>query len=187
MTGALYVWKPLKSALLTLAATLLLAAALPRGANAQMQRGEVLRLHIIANSDSAADQRVKLLVRDAILADMPASASREEAEAYVLRHGKELLALAEDTLSKHGFSYGAQLLLGTSDFPDRAYAGVPFPAGEYQALRIVLGRGAGQNFWCVLFPPLCIVTKKERPMPDMEELTFKSSILGCIREWRDAR
>ena len=187
MIGVFYFGKFLRVAAIAMLVLLLLAAVLPQRATAWTQRDDVLRLHIVANSDSAADQRVKLLVRDAILAGMPASASRAEAEAYVLRHGKELLHSAEATLSENGFAYGAQLLLGSSAFPDRTYDGVLFPAGEYRALRVVLGRGMGQNFWCVLFPPLCIVTQEETPMPALDEIEFRSSILDAVRKWRDAR
>ena len=157
-------------------------APLSRSAKAQ---DNILRLHILANSDSPADQRVKLVVRDAVLQVLPACGSAEEAEAYLLTHGGEVLTLAEQTLQDNGFDYGAQLLLGRWDFPDREYSGTTYPAGEYAALRIVLGEGAGQNWWCVLFPPLCIVTREQEPLPDPEELEFESSILNWFRSKED--
>lgn len=187
MTGVFYFGRFLRVTAVALLLLLLLANVLPNRTEAHTAQNDVLRLHIIANSDAPDDQRVKLLVRDAILANMPESNSCAEAEAYVLHNGKTLLESAEATLQANGFSYGAQLLLGTSTFPDRTYDGVLFPAGEYRALRIVLGRGAGQNFWCVLFPPLCIVTKEEQPLPALEEIEFRSSILDAITKWRDAR
>ncbi len=187
MIGKLYSGKPVRTTVLLVALLLFFAAFMPRGTNAQMRTDNILRLHIVANSDTAEDQRVKLLVRDAILGAIPASESCAEAEAYVLCHGKELLTIAEDTLRANGFSYGAQLHLGTGIFPDRTYDGITFPAGEYRALRVVLGRGVGQNFWCVLFPPLCIVTEEKQPLPAAEDIQFRSSILTRIREWRDSR
>ena len=141
----------------------------------------VLRLHVIANSDSPADQAVKLRVRDAILRCMEPGESVQDAEAFVMAHGGELLAAAEQTLRENGFSYSAQLMLGTFDFPDRTYGGTLYPAGEYEALRVVLGRGEGQNWWCVLFPPLCIVTEEAEALPALDELTFKSSIVEWLR------
>lgn len=145
-------------------------------------RDGILRLHVIANSDSAEDQAVKLRVRDAILACMEPGDTMEEAEAFVRKHGAELLAAAEDTLREAGFSYSAQLMLGTYPFPDRTYGGTLYPAGEYEALRVVLGDGAGQNWWCVLFPPLCIVTEDVEALPAPDALTFKSSLLAWLRE-----
>lgn len=155
------------------------ALALPHARAAHAQ-DDILRLHILANSDSIEDQRVKLLVRDALLQTMPACDSAAETEAYLLDHGAEVLATAERILRENGFSYGAQLLLGKCMFPDRTYDGVTYPAGEYEALRVVLGRGAGQNWWCVLFPPLCIVTLEQQPLGSFDELEFESSILGWL-------
>lgn len=161
-------------------AVLLIGVVLLCPENARAQGG-VLRLHILANSDSAEDQRVKLAVRDAVLTMLPACDSATEAEEYLRAHGRELLALAEQTLRAQGFDYGAQLLLGKCSFPDRTYGKTVYPAGEYEALRIVLGRGEGQNWWCVLFPPLCIVTAEEEPLPSPDELEFESSVLGWLR------
>jgi len=142
-----------------LAVLFALALCLPvRSGSAENEN--ILRLHIIANSDSAADQQVKLKVRDAVLACVKAGGSAEETVSYVKEHGAELLAAAENVLRENGFSYGAQLMLGRFDFPDRWYGSTLYPAGSYNALRVVLGDGAGQNWWCVLFPPLCIVRRR---------------------------
>ncbi|MDO4573553.1 MAG: stage II sporulation protein R, partial [Clostridia bacterium] len=127
---------------------------------------EVLRLHILANSDSEADQRVKLLVRDAILAVMEPCGELAEAEAWLLANGRLVLETAERVRRENGFHYGAQLMLGESEFPDRVYGGTLYPAGSYYALRVVLGSGAGHNWWCVLFPPLCIVTADAEELPN---------------------
>ena len=174
--------KAWKGAGALLALAFILALAAPSAHGAQAQSG-ILRLHILANSDSPADQQVKLKVRDALIKALPACNSAAEAEAYIKAHGKEVLALAEKTLAENGFSYGAQLLLGDCDFPKRTYGGVTYPAGEYRALRVVLGNGAGQNWWCVLFPPLCIITTQEEPLPSPEELEFESSILSWIQSF----
>ncbi len=136
----------------------LLAAALCLGFTPAPK--DVLRLHVIANSDSAADQKAKLAVRDAILAieaDMIGCADESEAKAALLADGGALLEAAEETLRAHGMDYGAQLMLGRYEFPERVYGDAVYPAGEYEALRVVLGEGQGQNWWCVLFPPLCIL------------------------------
>lgn len=120
----------------------------------------ILRLHVIANSDGAADQAAKYAVRDAILAleaDMEGCENGMEAKAALLADGEALLKTVEDTLRERGMDYGAQLIIGRFDFPERTYGSETYPAGEYEALRVVLGDGRGQNWWCVLFPPLCIL------------------------------
>ena len=144
----------------------------------------VLRLHILANSNADEDQAVKLLVRDALLANMKPCQSQQEAEAYVLANGKALLRVVEDTLAENGFAYGAQLILGESSFPDRVYDGTLYPAGSYFALRVILGAGEGNNWWCVLFPPLCIVTRDAEPLPDAEDIKFESTLARWWRSWR---
>lgn len=121
--------------------------------------GLPFRLHIIANSDSAADQALKLQVRDCVveyLTPLLAEAeSREQAEQIVRAHLGDLTALAAG-LTKD-FGYGARAEVGEFDFPAKRYGEVCLPAGKYQALRLSLGEAAGHNWWCVLFPPLCFV------------------------------
>ena len=148
---------------------------------------EVLRLHILANSDSPADQAVKLRVRDALLPLFEAADTYEDARSFVLSHGAALLETCRAVLTAAGVPYGAQLLLGVSDFPDRNYNGARFPAGPYDALEVVLGDGAGHNWWCVLFPPLCVVTRdgsSPDAAPDPQAgFTFESDILALFRKW----
>ena len=152
--------------------------ALPAGAT---ERG-VLRLHILANSDNRLDQAVKLRVRDALLPLFEAAASYDDARAFVLAHGAALLARCQAVLAAAGAPYGAQLLLGVSAFPDRTYDKTFFPAGDYDALQIVLGAGEGHNWWCVLFPPLCIVTQ-DGAAPTDAPISFESDILAFFRRW----
>ena len=126
--------------------------------------GGILRLHIMANSDSAADQRAKLAVRDAVLetmGGMRGCESEAEAEAMLMQSGAEVLRTAEGTLKKCGMEYGAQLVIGEFEFPDRVYAGILYPKGKYRALRIILGEGKGHNWWCVMYPSICISTADE--------------------------
>lgn len=143
-------------ALLVAVAGLLLAVGPGQRAAAQ---DLPLRLHIIANSDNAADQALKLQVRDAVVEYLtPLLAqvqTREEAEALLAEQLPQLQALAAGMTAD--FGYGAQAEMGRFDFPARRYGQLQLPAGEYPALRLVLGEGAGRNWWCVLFPPLCFV------------------------------
>lgn len=145
-------------------------------------RGEVLRLHIIANSDSPEDQRLKLRVRDAVLehsGDFFGDAgSRDEAELGVREKLPEICALAERTLRENGCGDRVSAEITDVEFNERTYGDITMPAGEYRALRITIGKAAGHNWWCVLFPPLCIPAacgvvddeEKEKECFDEEEL-----------------
>jgi stage II sporulation protein R len=140
----------------------------------------VLRLHVIAASDSEEDQDVKLQVRDAILPLFQSAESYSDARAFLLTHGKEIQSTAEAVLRDHGFGYGVQLSLGAETFPDRTYGDLLFPAGEYDALCVRLGPAAGHNWWCVLFPPLCIVSENGEPV-DLDEIETESWILNWLK------
>lgn len=123
-------------------------------------KNEVFRLHVIANSDSEKDQSLKLSVRDAILkkSEEVFSSCRTKAEAQ--KAAQENLPLflktAKETIEKNGFDYSVGISLGKSRFPTKTYSSVTLPAGEYDALRVVIGNGKGKNWWCVMFPPLCL-------------------------------
>ena len=91
------------------------------------------------------------------MGDMDGAADREQAEAYTKEHLQELVERANRVLRENGFSYTATAEIGSFDFPDKTYGGICFPAGTYRALRIHLGQSVGQNWWCVLFPPLCLL------------------------------
>ena len=145
----------------------------------------VLRLHILANSNSEEDQRVKLLVRDALLncisSNMQGAADRDAALLALMVNGGALLDTAEKTLRENGFSYGVQLYAGTFPFPERTYGDTTYPAGNYKALRVVLGGGEGKNWWCVMFPPLCILELPNGEI-DVERLKLDSLVLKLIKE-----
>ncbi|MBQ4648254.1 MAG: stage II sporulation protein R [Clostridia bacterium] len=118
---------------------------------------KLIRLHIIANSDSEADQAVKLKIRDEILkAELFGNAETiEAAENLSLAAAESAVELANRVLEDQGFSYRATLCYGVEHYPTREYGETTLPAGNYKSLRIVLGEGEGQNWWCVLFPPMC--------------------------------
>ena len=128
-------------------------------------RSRVLRLHVLANSDSAADQALKLKVRDRLLEisrDMYAEAqSKEEAVAATQDHLGTLRREAEKVVADNGCDYPVTVSLENCYFNTRSYGDITFPAGEYQALRVVIGEGAGHNWWCVMFPPLCVSPASE--------------------------
>jgi stage II sporulation protein R len=119
----------------------------------------VVRLHILANSDSEADQALKLEVRDAVLARateiLKGTDNRAEAESALRENLSALQQLAEEKLAAEGCDYPVTVELRQTAFPTREYDGFTLPAGKYLALRFVIGRGEGHNWWCVVFPPLC--------------------------------
>ena len=146
-----------------LALLLGLCAALLWGAWSTQQQQELsrkmIRLHVIAHSDSAADQALKLEVRDAVLdyatAVLQRSADMAEAQQALQRELPRIESIARAAVTAEGYDYGVAASLGQAEFPLKEYDGFSLPAGEYTALRLVIGEGAGQNWWCVVFPPLC--------------------------------
>ena len=140
----------------------------------------ILRLHVIANSDGEADQSAKLAVRDAILPLFERANTYADAREYLLCHGKELQETAQAVLKSRGLDYGVQLSLGTETFPDRVYGDLAFPAGEYDALCVRLGRAEGHNWWCVLFPPLCIVSEDGEPV-DLDDVELESTVWMFVK------
>ena len=120
----------------------------------------VIRFHVIANSDSQEDQALKLRVRDAVLAETehfyPEGADLETVRAALQDHLGDLARTGQKVVDEAGYDDPVTASLEKCWFPTKEYDGFALPAGEYTALRIVIGEGAGQNWWCVAFPPLCL-------------------------------
>ncbi len=127
---------------------------------------DMIRLHVIAASDSEEDQAVKLLVRDAVLEvvehSMKNVESQEEAAAAIEAAHDEICAAANAVLEREGFNYSVCAELGLENYPERVYEGFTLPAGQYTSLRVIIGSGEGHNWWCVLYPPLCTTAAQER-------------------------
>ncbi len=123
-------------------------------------RKDVIRLHILANSDSEADQQVKLAVRDALLESggkiFSGTADKDNAVKYLEADKEKLIETANRVLKENGFDYESEVYLVKEYFNTRTYEDFTMPAGEYLALKIILGEGKGHNWWCVMFPPLCL-------------------------------
>lgn len=123
-------------------------------------REEILRLHVIANSDEDYDQELKLKVRDAVLLSGEAIFSGSEdiisAEGKIADKTDVLKAAAEEAIENLGYNYSVKIELARSYFPTRIYDNLTLPAGYYKAVRIVIGEGKGKNWWCIMFPPLCL-------------------------------
>ncbi len=147
-------------AALFLAFGLTLTAGTWASASEAALAGQVLRLHVIANSDSDRDQALKLEVRDAVLAQaapyLEGADSQQAAEAALAPHLDELAQTGRDVLAQAGRDDAVAVSITDTWFPTKAYDGFSLPAGQYRALRVVIGEGRGQNWWGVVFPPLCL-------------------------------
>ena len=158
--------KRVEIVLMVAAALVLMSGALALQTQDQLA-DKVVRLHVLANSDSEEDQALKLRVRDRVLERatelLEQSADRQEAEALLRGNLLELENLAAEEIAAAGYDYPVTAELTDTTFPSREYDGFTLPAGEYLALRIVIGEGAGQNWWCVVFPPLCTTASADVP------------------------
>lgn len=145
--------------LLALALLIGILAVLPVHSESNIYES-VLRLHVIANSDSDEDQALKLMVRDAVLLEaqniLKGTASRKDAESIISQSTEHLRLVAEKAVRENGYSYPVSITLGKENYPTKSYESCAFPAGEYTSLQIFIGDASGQNWWCVLFPPLCL-------------------------------
>lgn len=150
---------------LLLGAVCVLSAAVLAEREQRALSEKLIRLHVIAASDSEADQSMKLLVRDAVLAEIGEQdwTSREEAAAWLTDRLPALEAAAEETLRASGSAQTAAVTLSREHYPTRNYPGFSLPAGEYLSLRVVIGEGEGKNWWCVVYPSLCSAAQSELP------------------------
>ena len=135
---------------------------------------KMIRLHVIANSDSDADQALKLRVRDAVLtrATELLTQSEDMADAWA-RLDTSLPDLERAASAACGGAYPVRAELGEAEFPLKEYDGFALPAGRYPALRVVIGEGAGRNWWCVVYPPLCTAA-----CTDMEQVAIDAGLSG---------
>lgn len=124
-------------------------------------KDKLIRFHVIANSDSDKDQKLKLKVRDEVISylqpKLENSNSIEESEKIIKNEYKTLENIIKKVISKNGYNYIVKVGLEYSNFPAKQYSSVVLPAGKYKALRIIIGEGKGKNWWCVMFPPLCFI------------------------------
>ena len=162
-------WRLLRGCAILAALAFALSMASFQARSAGIRR-EVLRLHVIANSGSAPDQQAKYHVRDAILAEgadlFDGTVNAAQAEAVILPRKDELERAARRALEELGLDHPVHVVVGPAFFRTRSYAaaGLTFPAGRYQAVQIHLGESRGENWWCVMFPPLCLPAARPASM-----------------------
>lgn len=159
------------------------------------KRTDLIRLHVIANSDSPQDQALKLSVRDQLLASfgqaIQETSSLEEARIVINESLDDLEAAALSEIHRQGYDYPVKAQLGTFTFPTKAYGDMVYPAGSYEALRLVIGEGKGANWWCVMFPPLCFVDissgTAKGTTPDYQDYTDNTVVYTFkLKEWWDS-
>lgn len=140
----------------------------------------VFRLHVIANSDSKEDQELKLKVRDELLSYMNIiskdSTSKQEAMQIANEHKEEFTQIAKKVIKENGYNYTVNVQIGKADFPTKYYGDITLPAGTYDALKVQIGEAKGQNWWCVMFPPLCFVDVSTGIVPDNSKQELKQSL-----------
>lgn len=140
----------------------------------------VFRLHVIANSDSEEDQELKYIVRDNLINYMNEKcknlSSKEDIIEYAKNNLTEIKQTAENTIKENGYNYPVVVEIGNYEFPTKWYGDISFPEGFYDALRVKIGKAAGQNWWCVMFPPLCFVDSTTGIVPDSSKQALKETL-----------
>ncbi|MCI8362206.1 MAG: stage II sporulation protein R [Clostridia bacterium] len=140
----------------------------------------IFRLHVIANSDSKEDQDLKYIVRDNLIAymnDISINANnKEEAIQIAKAHTDEFYNIAKKTIIENGYNYDVTVEIGNFDFPTKHYGDISIPAGYYDALRVKIGEAKGQNWWCVMFPPLCFVNVTSGIVPEESKELLESEL-----------
>ena len=140
----------------------------------------VFRLHVIANSDSKEDQDLKYIVRDNLLSYMNKICSncktKQEAIDIVTENKDKFDEIAKSTIKERGFSYDVRINIGNFEFPTKNYGDISLPAGLYDALRVEIGEAKGQNWWCVMFPPLCFVDVTSGIVPEESKEVMEENL-----------
>lgn len=139
---------------------------------------KVIRFHVLANSDSDADQTLKLKVKDAVVnylnPYMSESESLEESKKILKEHTNDIMEVANEVITSEGYAYSVNAYFCEDFFPTKSYGDVTLPAGDYTAYRIEIGQHEGKNWWCILYPPLCFVDATYGVLPDESKDLLKN-------------
>lgn len=142
---------------------------------------KLIRFHVIANSDTKEDQALKLQVRDKILAYvsplLKESSSLQQSREILRNENENILNICRNTIKEKGYSYDVTSTLSREHFPVKTYGNITLPQGEYEAYRVIIGSGAGKNWWCVMFPPLCFVDITKGEVAEEETKTEMKKVL----------
>ena len=152
----------------------------------------IIRFHVIANSDSDEDQELKFKVRNRVLGKvqnaLEGSQGAAQTRAYIEKNLEEIEACARQCVRAEGYDYNVKARIGVTAIPAKQYDAVYFPAGSYEALTITIGEGKGQNWWCVVFPPLCLVDARESGHDELfaedaqGRLVLKSKVVELLKK-----
>lgn len=162
-------------------AILIAASQLNRTNTENVQAGisdKILRLHVIANSDSDEDQALKLKVKDKVVEYLETlldgSNSLDESMDIVAAHYDDINNICSEVIKNEGYSYPVNSVIENTEFPVKSYGDITLPAGSYTALRITIGESLGKNWWCILYPPLCFVDATCGVVPDDSKKELKN-------------
>lgn len=155
----------------------------------QIDTNSLIRIHVLGNSNSEADQTLKLKVKDAVVAylapQLERSQSLDESRAIIQANMSQIIHIANETLAEHHSTDTVTLQYGHFDFPIKYYGSFSLPAGNYEALRILIGEAQGRNWWCVLFPPLCFTDSSVQDNTDASgKYTTDTPEQKIVIKWR---
>lgn len=143
-------------------------------------KDKLIRFHVIANSDSDEDQNLKYIVRDKVVEYMSSISQNASSKEEVIKIAKanldKIQAIASQTIRDNGYTYSVNVEVGNFSFPSKIYGDITLPPGYYDALRIKIGKAEGQNWWCVMFPPLCFVDVTSGVVPDESKEIMKENL-----------
>lgn len=150
-------------------------------------RDDVLRLHVLANSDTVEDQNLKLKVRDAVLEEgkdiFDGEINVENAEEKISIEKSRLIDAAENVVRQNGFDYDVDVFVTDEFFDTRSYGNITLPAGNYTAVKVTIGESAGHNWWCVMFPPMCLPAAEDKTEIDMYLNEDEIKVVKCNPEY----
>lgn len=150
-------------------------------------RNDVLRLHVLANSDTVEDQDLKLKVRDAVLEEgkdiFGGEINVENAEEKISTEKSRLVNAAENVVKQNGFDYDVDVFVTDEYFDTRSYGDITLPAGNYTAVKVTIGESAGHNWWCVMFPPMCLPAAEDKTDIDMYLSEDEVKVVKCNPEY----
>ncbi len=171
--------------LLGIIGAILLSSFTAFAGQCQDVREEVVRIHVLANSDSKEDQELKLAVRDAVLVGteeiFTLSGTKQQVEVLALNNLEGIRQLALEEIHRQGYDYSVDVRMVNMFFDTRTYGEVTLPAGYYDAVRVIIGEGKGANWWCVMFPPMCIPAATPN---DGQELSQQITQLGQTPQYK---
>lgn len=139
---------------------------------------QLFRLHILANSDSQEDQQIKLHVRDKVVNYLNTFSfeNKQELINYLTNNKSEIQEVVQTALKEKGYNYSVSIEIGNTFYPQKQYKNVILPSGHYDGLRIKIGKAEGHNWWCVLFPPMCLIDQSTCELPEESELILENSL-----------